>query len=108
MSENLGMKFDAGKPKWSLVIQRFLTGLVRVLEFGEIKYKAHSWQTVPNATERYFSALKRHYDELQNEDGTIDLNAIDKESGLFHVDQVVANAYFLAGLRVLQEKGIKK
>ena len=98
-----GMKFDNGKPKWNLVIHRFLTGLVRALEHGAVKYAPHSWQTVPNATERYFSALKRHYDDLQRNDGTINLNAIDKDSGLPCTNLILANAYFLEGLRVIKE-----
>ncbi|OGV36179.1 MAG: hypothetical protein A2020_12300 [Lentisphaerae bacterium GWF2_45_14] len=102
-NDKLGMKFDAGKPKWSLVIQRFLTGLVRALEHGAAKYAPHSWQTVPNAPERYFSALKRHYDDLQRNDGTIDLNAIDKDSGLPCTNLILANAYFLEGLRVTEK-----
>ena len=103
-----GMKYDNGKPKWHLVIHKFLTGLVRALEHGAVKYAPHSWQTVPNAPERYFSALKRHYDDLQRNDGTIDLNAIDKDSGLPCTNLILANAYFLEGLRVIKSNTYSK
>lgn len=101
---NKGMKFDDGKPQWNLVIKKLLEGLVRVLEFGAKKYAPHSWQTVPNAKTRYFDAIERHLGALQNEDGSINLNAVDAESGLPHTGHILANAYFLEGLRVIENQ----
>lgn len=55
-----GKKYLAGKPDWSLVPMDFMAGVVRVFEYGQIKYNGkRTW--LPGI--RYsllFSAIMRH------------------------------------------------
>jgi len=94
-----GLKYDQGKPQWHLVIFTYLLGLVKVLMFGAQKYAPNSWQAVENGGERYYDALVRHLTQMMHEDGTLNLNAKDSESGLYHLWHVQANAYFLEKFR---------
>ena len=92
-----GLKFDDGKPRWSLLMQGLATalgGVVAVLTFGAKKYAAHSWRGVPNGQERYLDALYRHLDALQRGEKT------DPESGLSHWSHVATNALFLHELEI--------
>ncbi len=84
-----GLKYDNDKPKWELLHWSIVKGIVNVLTFGAIKYKANSWQTIDNAQERYFSALMRHL--IAWRDG----EKKDHESGLSHLDHVACNLMFL-------------
>jgi hypothetical protein len=93
------LKFDGGKPKWSLLLSAkgmlaALGGVVNVLTFGAKKYKEHSWRTVADNERRYMDALIRHLIEIQ----THGLDARDKESGELHIDHVNCNGLFLAEL----------
>lgn len=91
------LKFDAGKPRWSLLMRGLaaaLGGVVAVLTFGAKKYAAHSWRNVPNGEERYLDALYRHLDALQRGEKT------DPESGLSHWSHVATNALFLHELEI--------
>lgn len=97
-----GKKDDAGKLKCSLLIPRFINGIIRVLEFGLVKYEANSWQKVVAGETRYFDALKRHWDAMIEDDGTVNLNSIDSESGLPHLWHLQCNAYFLELFRLRQ------
>lgn len=87
-----GVKDDKNKPMWNLLPWKALNGLVRVLTFGASKYSPNGWRTVPNAKERYISALFRHIYAIQMGE------SIDKESGLRHIDHVLCNAAFLSEL----------
>lgn len=90
-----GMKFDAGKPRWSLLMGGMpgaLTGVAEVLTFGAKKYAAHSWKTVPDNRERYRDALYRHLNALESGE------LVDPESGLPHWDHICCNALFLSQL----------
>lgn len=86
----LGRKDDQGKLDWSLVDLNQFEGLVKVLMYGEKKYSRGNWQHVKNFDNRYKAALFRHLIECM-----VDLNARDEESGLLHIDQAIANLYFL-------------
>ncbi|OZI20066.1 hypothetical protein CAL26_21160 [Bordetella genomosp. 9] len=96
-SPDLGAKHDAGKPRWSLLrfgMARALAGIVDVLTFGAFKYADHSWMTVPDGVDRYFSAMERHMNEIALHGP----HARDAESGLLHIDHVNTNGMFLAEL----------
>ncbi|WP_050483252.1 dATP/dGTP diphosphohydrolase domain-containing protein [Bordetella bronchiseptica] len=93
----LGAKYDAGKPRWSLLrfgMMRALAGIVDVLTFGAQKYDDHSWRHVPNGIERYWSAMERHMNEVALHGP----HARDGESGLLHIDHINTNGLFLAEL----------
>lgn len=90
-----GMKFDAGKPRWSLLMGgcgKALAGVAAVLTFGAAKYAAHSWKQVENNKERYRDAMYRHLNAIESGE------ELDPESGLPHWDHVACNALFLSEL----------
>jgi hypothetical protein len=90
-----GMKFDGGKPRWSLLMQgcsKALAGVAEVLTFGAKKYAAHSWKGVENNKERYRDAMYRHLNAIESGE------VLDPESGLPHWDHVACNALFLSEL----------
>lgn len=87
--ENLGSRFNAGKPKWSLVPQSALIPMVEVLEFGAKKYSPYNWQKGLPITE-ICESLKRHLDAfMEGEDN-------DQDSGLSHIGHIQCNALFLS------------
>lgn len=101
-------KADDGKPNWSLLMTRSgcakaLAGVVRVLTFAVAPkpkgkgYVPHSWRQVPEAKERYLSALYRHLHAIETGE------LIDAESGESHWYHVATNALFLAELHNDQE-----
>ncbi|WP_320535310.1 dATP/dGTP diphosphohydrolase domain-containing protein [Robbsia andropogonis] len=97
MAIGTGMKHDGGKPRFSLL--RFgcaaaLEGIAGVLTFGAKKYADHSWKTVDQGFDRYWSAMERHLNEIAKHGP----NARDEESGLLHIDHVNTNGLFLAEL----------
>ena len=101
---NIGMKYDDGKLEINLLNFRYLFGIIKILVFGAKKYKANSWQKVDNCEVRYYNALGRHYFAMQREDGSIDLNAVDEESGMPHLWHLQCNGYFLEKFRQDVEK----
>jgi len=59
----LGDRANNGKLKWSLVPQSSLAPMVRVLEYGTIKYSAYNWTKGLLVTE-ICESLKRHLDSF--------------------------------------------
>lgn len=98
-----GMKFDGGKRRWTLLTKgcaRALGAVVDVLGFGAAKYAADSWQTVPQARERYHDALLRHLDSIARNGFT----ARDPETGYLEWAHVACNALFLCTFAVLDSE----
>jgi len=81
------LRFNKGKPKWSLVHFKSLIPLVRVLEFGAKKYSKDNWKKGLDKNEILESAI-RHIMSMM--DGEL----IDPESGLSHSGHVMANMMF--------------
>jgi hypothetical protein len=97
MAGKKDLKFDGGKPKWSLLMggcREALSAVVDVLGFGAKKYEAHSWRAVDNGAERYKDALYRHMNAIERGE------AADIESGLSHWAHVATNALFLCELDI--------
>jgi len=57
-----GIKYDNGKPRWSLLPLEPVRNIVMVLTFGANKYDDHNWQKVEQPKDRYYSAMMRHID----------------------------------------------
>ena len=55
-----GVKYDNGKPQWSLLPFRALKEVVEVLTYGAKKYAPDNWKKVPDARRRYIDAGFRH------------------------------------------------
>lgn len=87
--ENQGLRFNGGKPKWSLVPQSALIPMVQVLEFGAEKYAPFNWMKGLSVSE-ICESLKRHLDKFM--EGEL----LDSESGLSHIGHIQCNALFLS------------
>ena len=55
-----GIKFDAGKLRWSLFPAHVQNAVLRVLEYGARKYAPDNWKNVENPEKRYYDAAMRH------------------------------------------------
>ena len=87
-----GIKNDKEKLRYDLIPTSAIEGLAQVLTMGAKKYSPNGWKTVPNAVDRYYSALHRHLIAWRNGEMT------DPESGLHHMKHVMINAAFLLEL----------
>lgn len=85
---NKALRFNKGKPKWSLVHYKSLEPLVRVLETGANKYSRNNWKLGLDRDE-ILDSLQRHLAAL------MDGEEFDEESELPHVGHIMANAMFL-------------
>lgn len=84
------VKFDAGKPKHSLLPKSGLDAIAEVLEFGANKYGRDNWKQGDGMNyTRLYDALQRHLTAwLSGED-------LDPESGLNHLAHAGCNIFFL-------------
>jgi hypothetical protein len=81
-------KYDAGKPRPSLVPVSLIEAVTAVREFGTKKYNdPQSWKLVE--PQRYVDALYRHWLAYLSGEKT------DQESGLPHLWHLACNAAFL-------------
>ena len=87
-SDTWGLKYDQNKLRMDLIPPETYEALGRVLTYGAGKYSPNSWQGV--ASERYVGALLRHFVAYMKEP-----SGVDEESGLKHIEHVLANAMFL-------------
>jgi len=78
-----------GQPDYDLVPVELIDACARALEYGADKYAPRNWENgLP--TTQICSSLTRHvFAYMRGED-------VDSDSGLSHVDLIVANAAFLA------------
>lgn len=85
----LGVKLDAGKPRWDLLPTTPLAEVVGVLTFGALKYSADGWHHVPEPRARYYAAALRHIVAYQRGE------TVDPESGHHHLAHAVCCLLFL-------------
>ena len=81
------LRYNEGKPKWSLVHYESLIPMIRVLEFGALKYAPRNWIKPMNETE-ILESMQRHLAAL------MDGEEFDQESGINHMGHIQANAMF--------------
>lgn len=88
-----GIRENAGKPKVSIVLEarHAIAGVAGVLTQGSEKYSRANWRKGLMHTEVCDSLSRHLLAYLAGEDA-------DPETGLLHVDHVLANALFLAEL----------
>jgi len=84
-----GLKYDAGKLRYSLVPPVAIKGIAEVLTFGASKYGPDNWKLVDDAEERYLDALYRHLEAYRAGESH------DPESGLTHLAHAATNVAFL-------------
>lgn len=93
-----GMKFDNGKPDWSLLELDILDDTVKVLGFGAKKYAKDNWKKVEDGKNRYYSALVRHMVAYRSGE------RLDPESGLPHLAHAMCCLIFLTWLEKKDKK----
>lgn len=87
--ENTTAKFDAGKPRLSLVPRKIIFDIAAVREYGNKKYgDPENWRTV--SADRYRDALLRHIMAYLDAP-----HGVDAESGLPHLWHAACNMAFL-------------
>jgi hypothetical protein len=104
-----GKKFDKGKRESSLnpkgpkiLVDQLLTDSA----YG--KYEPMNWQKVDNGRKRYTDALDRHMTADAGDEGLIEEEVWDPDSGHMHLTAVGCNAMFLLWLRMkeLKDEGL--
>jgi hypothetical protein len=88
MKNDKALRYNEGKPRYSLIDFKTLEPMVRVLEFGEQKYSRDNWKKGLDTNEILDSML-RHITALQSGE------LIDAESGQSHAGHIMCNAMFL-------------
>lgn len=88
----VGLKLDAGKPRFSLLPFDAVSRVVDVLEYGAAKYSVNGWTKVEHADDRYFDAALRHLVAWRGGE------RLDEESGLPHLAHATACLLFLLAL----------
>jgi hypothetical protein len=83
----VGKKHDGGKVRMDLIPPEVLLSLGKVLTYGAEKYAPNNWQMVES--DRYVAAFLRHYVAWRKGE------KIDMESGLMHLEHMLANVSFL-------------
>lgn len=94
-----GVKYDAGKPRYGLVLGGFPRALERVVQvgtFGANKYSDDGWLSVDDGHARYTDALLRHhFAEAGGEE-------LDRESGMLHAAHRAWNALAVLELKLIE------
>ncbi len=96
-----GLKYDSGKLLFSCLTRGLalpLRAVAAVLTYGAQKYKRDSWQTVPNAKERYEDALDRHLNAWKSGEQR------DEESGMLHLAHAACNVLFIMWFEITENK----
>jgi uncharacterized protein YuzB (UPF0349 family) len=81
------LRYNEGKPQWSLVDFKSLEPMVRVMEYGCTKYSRDNWKKGLDTTQ-ILESLSRHLFALMS--GEI----VDPESGEEHIGHILCNAMF--------------
>jgi hypothetical protein len=99
IKDKAGLKYDQDKLRFDLYPTAAYEGCTEVLTFGASKYTPDGWRTVPDAKNRYYSALIRHLNaQKKYSDGGGRGLSLDDESGLPHLDHAQCCLIFLREL----------
>lgn len=86
--DDVGRKYDSGKPRLDLLPFDALAEVAKVMTFGANKYGDDNWRMVEPAS-RYESAMLRHY--AAHKAG----EQVDPETGMSHLAHMATNALFI-------------
>jgi len=86
-TSNQGLRYNAGKLRWSLMDYKAMEPMIRVLMFGSQKYDDHNWKKGLDKIE-ILESLQRHLAGMMNGE------THDNESGLPHIGHILCNAMF--------------
>lgn len=92
-----GIKYDQGKPRFSLIPAETMYQVVQVLEYGAHKYSPDNWREVPDLSTRYYDAMMRHV--YAHRIGEFS----DPETGLPHLAHAICCLMFM--LEAINENG---
>ena len=84
-----GVKWDAGKPDYSLLPFAALDETVKALTYGAAKYSPDNWSRVRDYPTRYLAAALRHVTAYARGETS------DPESGLHHLAHGVVSLMFI-------------
>jgi hypothetical protein len=84
-----GVKYDNGKPQWSLLPFKALGQVVEVLTYGAKKYAPDNWKKVPDARRRYIDAGFRHLTAYASGETN------DPETGKHHLAHAICCMLYL-------------
>ena len=85
--EEKALRYNQGKVQWGLVHYKSLEPMIRVLEFGALKYSPGNWMKKMDRTKLLESA-QRHLAAL------LDGEEIDPETGISHIGNLMCNCMF--------------
>lgn len=91
------LRYNQGKPKWSLVHYKSLEPMVRVLMYGADKYAVDNWKKGLDKKE-ILDSLQRHVAAL------IDGQEVDPESSLHHIGHIMCNCMFYSYFNIVPEE----
>lgn len=89
MTDQIGRKFDSGKPEFSLLPPWALESVAKVLTFGAQKYEIDNWKYVENGEQRYKNAAMRHLNDYMKGE------KFDQETGLNHLAHAICCLMFM-------------
>jgi hypothetical protein len=95
---NEGVKYDMGKPDYSLLPPYALEDTVKILTLGAQKYSADNWKLLENGRRRYFAAAMRHMWAAWKGEKA------DPESGISHWAHAICCLMFLLEMEHEEKK----
>jgi|ERR1044072_6669289 hypothetical protein len=100
--QDKALRYNQGKPKWSLVHYKSLEPMVRVLMYGADKYAVDNWKKGLDKRE-ILDSLQRHVAAL------IDGQEVDPESGEHHIGHIMCNCMFYSYFNIkVDDRGTEK
>lgn len=94
----VGIKYDADKPKFSLIKVDAFMEMVKVLTYGAKKYSPDNWKLLENSQQRYFDAANRHMWAWFSGEKH------DSESGYHHLAHAMSSLLFIMQMDLEDEK----
>lgn len=89
MAESTKNDYKDDKLRWDLLPLDLIEEVVKVYHFGAKKYAPNRWKNLPDAENRYYSALMRHLSAYRKGETK------DEESGLHPLAHVIWNGLAL-------------
>lgn len=84
-----GKKFDSDKDRWDLLPMAEAGQVVKVITHGARKYAPNNWQSVEDASNRYYAAAMRHLVAWRSGE------TLDPESKLPHLAHAICSLFFV-------------
>jgi hypothetical protein len=96
--DGLGVKFDNGKLRWSLLPDGCIDEVLKVLEVGALKYGDYNWLGFEKDQNRVYNSLMRHIQAWKKGE------ALDDETGISHIAHAMCNCLFLLHFHLEKQK----